>query len=824
VSCIDLTTGKSKTTEFISKSTDTNYALDELYKTINFYMPKEIILTSNNVIEYEFNYLVNYLEISKACVHNKIGILPQELQKTTYQEQLLRKIFPKHGLLSVFEYLDLERKPIATISYIYMLEFSYKHNENIIKNIPVPEIMFSENNQLLLSYNTCKQLNISDLTSFLCTCQTVIGKRSFKERILTPLTSPTQIEESYDKIQNFGNFYHETTKHLQDIYDLERLYRKLVLNRLHPADFIQIDQTLEAVLALSKIVDFKHISSVQSMIDTYKKTFDMTEIQKYHLDNISGSFFIKGNYPEIDELQSSLVKSKSFFEVLSNNIHLEYCKVDNNERDGYYLYITAKRWNDIKSELKDKKFKIYDYTVNFNNIIAKPISSSSNIVKLTDNNHMKTVNAEIVNILHNLSLKVLDTYQEFVNTLMNTYSSIIPEVIKYIADVDWYTSCAKNVSQYKYTRPVIDNQHNSKSYVNARDLRHPIIERLLTQTDYVPNDISLDTTNIGILLYGINSAGKSSISKAIGLCVIMAQAGMYVPCSSFTYWPYNEIFTRIPSGDDMLKGQSTFVVEVSELRNILKRATEHSLVIGDELASGTESVSALAIVSAGILQLYKRNTSFIFATHLHDLCNISHLKKLDKLAIYHLSVSYDGSKLIYDRKLKAGQGHTLYGLEVCKSLNLGDEFLEIANQVRQEIIDIAPKIHSDKQSRYNAGFYVDICSICSKQAKEVHHIQNQAAADKDGFIGNIHKNKLSNLMAVCEECHDKIHANKINVEGYKQTSDGIELKIIEEKESGKDANLTKQQIIELLANKISQKQICETLNISLYKLRKIIKN
>lgn len=816
VAIIDLTTGQSKITEFVSRPQDPTYALDELYKTLVFFTPKEVVLTSSHDLQMSFNDLVNYLDISLACVHNRLNSFPDVMTKVAYQEQFLRKVFPKHGILSVFEYVEMERMPLATLSYVYMLDFSYKHNSQTIQDITPPIKLFMDDSQLQLSYNSSKQLNVGQLISILNSCITAVGKRAFKDRILAPITSKSALEESYDKVALFESLYKDVCKILANIYDLERLYRKLVMKRLHPADFTQIDSTFEAIEHLSDLVSFEHINAIKDVIKQYRDVLDMQEIQKYHLDNITGSFFNANIHPEIDILQEQLTKLKSCFEVLANNI--ANSKVQYNDRDGYYIEITAKRWNDLKSELRDKKFKIYEHVVSFNDLVAKPVSSTSSALKITEPTLMRRLNNQIVEFTSQLQKEVLEKYQEFVSCLIQTHASTFREAIKYIIEVDWYSSCGRNVDQFKYVRPIIEDKYEGRSYLQAKQLRHPIIERVLTHIDYIPNDAELGTNeNIGMLLYGINSAGKSSISKALGLVVIMAQAGMFVPCSEFVFLPYTSLFTRIPSGDDMMKGQSTFVVEITELRNILKRATRNSLVIGDELASGTESVSALAIVSSGILDLYKKQASFVFATHLHDLPSISHIKSLPNLGIYHLSVKYnpDTQKLIYDRELKEGQGNTLYGLEVCKSLSLGEDFMHTANTIRQELLDAAPNVYGIKQSRYNAEFFIDVCSICQNQAHEVHHIQQQMLADKDGFIAHQHKNRLSNLVAVCQTCHDKIHNNEIRIESYKQTSDGIELLV------QTDADIAK-TIKELRSQNMTQKAICEQLQITTYKFRKLL--
>jgi DNA mismatch repair protein MutS len=199
----------------------------------------------------------------------------------------------------------------------------------------------------------------------------------------------------------------------------------------------------------------------------------------------------------------------------------------------------------------------------------------------------------------------------------------------------------------------------------------------------------------------------------------MAQAGMYVPAESVIYYPYNSIFTRITNNDDIYKGQSTFVVEMLEMRTILNLCNKNCLVIGDELCSGTESISAISLVASGIIQLSQRNCSFIFATHLHELSNINEIKELSNVKINHLNVIYDEktNKIIYDRKLKEGPGNTLYGLEVCKSLDLNEEFLRKANCIRQQLLNIPTNIVENRTSIYNTKVIVNECGVCNISKK-----------------------------------------------------------------------------------------------------------
>jgi DNA mismatch repair protein MutS len=332
-----------------------------------------------------------------------------------------------------------------------------------------------------------------------------------------------------------------------------------------------------------------------------------------------------------------------------------------------------------------------------------------------------------------------------------------------------------NIAQkYSYCKPEIIS-NNAKSFVEARELRHCLVEQINNNEIYVPNDISLGIDNTdGILLYGTNAVGKTTIIRALGISIILAQAGLYVPCSSFKYKPYKKIFTRIIGNDNIFKGLSTFEVEMSELRTILRMMDENSLILGDELCSGTETISAISIFVAGIQQLTQSKSSFIFATHLHEIVNYDEIVELTNVKLKHMEVKYDreNNMLIYDRKLREGSGNKLYGLEVCKSLDLPSDFLELANNIRLKYNPEDRSLLSLKQSHYNVEKIVGVCEKCGGKGSEVHHLQHQSDANDKGIIkkdGIFHKHHLANLMTLCEKCHNELHKTNVKQKRVKTT-------------------------------------------------------
>jgi DNA mismatch repair protein MutS len=208
------------------------------------------------------------------------------------------------------------------------------------------------------------------------------------------------------------------------------------------------------------------------------------------------------------------------------------------------------------------------------------------------------------------------------------------------------------------------------------------------------------------------------------------------------YRPYTAIYSRILGNDDLFKGLSTFAVEMSELRVILKMADANSLILGDEICSGTETESALSIFVAALGNLHTKNSSFIFATHFHEIVRYDEIKTLTNMALYHMAVVFDRAAdcLVYDRKLQPGSGNRMYGLEVCRSLYLDDEFLETAYKLRTKYFPENRGELSHTTAIYNAKKVRGLCEICRTElAEEIHHIAQQKDASANGFIGTFQK-------------------------------------------------------------------------------------
>ena len=338
--------------------------------------------------------------------------------------------------------------------------------------------------------------------------------------------------------------------------------------------------------------------------------------------------------------------------------------------------------------------------------------------------------------------------------------------------------------------PIIeDTTEESGSSFDIQDIRHPLVESIASRVSYVKHTVQLGTTKNkngqsknGWLVYGMNASGKSTLMKATGLCVLLAQAGCFVPARKMTLRPFQAVYTRILNQDNLFAGLSSFAVEMSELRDILRNANKYTLVLGDELCAGTESISAQALVASGIQWLSDRKAKFIFATHLHDLPTLLDTEKLG-VDVWHLHVDYDpvSKKLVYDRSLRPGSGSSMYGLEVARAMDLPFDFIEKALQNRHRILG-SSKLNEATTSNWNTNIVRKECEICKLQIiseLEVHHIQPRSLALKNGILPDgTHMNNQQNLIVICQKCHDEVHNDTIVIGSTKITSDGIERHII----------------------------------------------
>lgn len=813
-SAIDVTTGKCYYNEVHGTSEDKFYALDEVFNYMNMHRTNEVVVTfaDKNINQKE---VIDYLELKLKTFH--IGTF---IPKINYQNELFKNVFDVESLLTAIEHLDMERVPLSSQSLAILIDFVIGHDSNIVQKLSLP-IKLDVSKYIYLGNNALEQLNIIEtshnpsLIKLINNTSTAMGKRLLKERLTHPVKDSKELLRRFALSKELFDYHGPIENELANIYDIERLTRRIKLARLHP---FELNYLYDSLLSIKEVVAFMEnykfitppcsLAQLQMFIDSIESTFDLAISGKYMLKDVESNMVCDGINHEIDELNRQNEELYSKLELIKNHIlnllnakDSNFVSINRLDKEGFFLGLTKNRYNLVKEDLLNSHIIIEDDLLLFKDFNYKVQTTSVKIsCKLTDEISDKYV--------HNLR-KIIElnklVFKEKLNEFEKKFATLLEELVQFIAEVDLTVSNIKTAKKYNYVCPKIVKTKDDENFLELIDLRHPIIEANEEQGIYVPNDIILGELSLakdefkdnviiknsnpvnmfdnkmhGILLYGINSSGKSSLMKSIGIAVILAQAGFYVPAKSMRFSIFDSVFTRISGADNIAKGLSSFAVEMLELKNIFNRASKRSLILGDEISHSTETMSGLSIVASAILKLAKLESIFVFATHLHQLPEIKEIENLKNIISLHLSVMYqdEEDKLIFDRKLKHGSGSSMYGLEYAKSLHMDREFLSVANDIRKRLTDDYDKVErltQKKTSKYNKDVFASSCVICGRACDDVHHIKEQARANKDGFIGHVNQNHKYNLIPLCKLHHKMVHEGKVNINGFVATSKGLEL-------------------------------------------------
>ena len=772
--------------------------------------------------------------------NNLSTIRTKNCEKQTYQREILNKFY-KIEYFDVF-FQNFNENNIACQSFCFLLDFVYQHNPHLVNKISEP-VFENCTDRLVLANHSLKQLNVIDdnnysgkyssVSKMLNECLTPMGKRKFLYNFLNPTTNVEYLQREYNITEHMiinDSEYHTFLKQkLSEIKDISKWERQIFLKKISPKSFTTLynnilvirdiydkiiqDNVLTEYLAtyesnINNIKDFCNLllNFIDANIDI-ELAKDIEQIQQFEtnfikktvdIDLDSKTETIKESEDKLESIRvyfSSLIENKEKKGKVKTN---DFVKIHETEKNNFSLVCTNRRCKLLEEALPVSKtfvnlqynssytnqVKNFEFKICKNDVEFHKQSAANNFITDEQINRLckniSVIKVSLKEIITNVFYKFVDKFGEF--------KSQIESIINFVTLVDIVYSKALIAQKYNYCKPQIVQA--KKSFISAKNLRHCLIEHLQTNELYVTNDITIGKEKEkekgvdGILLYGTNAVGKTSFIRSLGISLIMAQSGLFVPCSEFIYMPYNYIFTRILGNDNIFKGLSTFAVEMSELRTILRLADKNSLVLGDELCSGTENTSAVSIFVAGIQKLYQTKSSFIFATHLHEIVNYEEITSLESVVLKHMAVIYDKEKdlLVYDRKLKDGPGNNMYGLEVCKSLKLPQDFLNAAFNIRMKYHPEEGSMLSLKSSHFNSKKVMNLCEKCNKNTgKEVHHLQHQNEANENGIINKdgkvFHKNNVANLITLCEDCHNEIH--KKNVQHIKvKTTKGFVLQEI----------------------------------------------
>jgi len=493
--------------------------------------------------------------------------------------------------------------------------------------------------------------------------KTAMGSRMLKNMIENPLINKEEIEKRYDTIDILLKEFikkEDLCTALYEVYDLERLSGKVAFGSANARDLLQLKASLKVLPEIKQILtDINFNKNIEDLNELYELLED--SIYENPPLSIKEGYLIKEGFnQELDELKDLRKGGKDFVarfeEEEKERTGIKTLKVGFNRVFGYYIEVSKGSTNLIKEEYGYERRQTL---ANCERYISPILKEKEALI----------LNAEekIIELEYDIFVKIRDKIKEYIPRLQN--------ISKVISEIDVMQSFATISEENNYIRPTL----NKENIIELKNNRHPVVEKVI-ETEYVPNDIVMDKDTNILLITGPNMAGKSTYMRELAITVIMAQIGCFVPASSANLPIFDAIFTRIGASDDLVSGESTFMVEMKEAANAINNATVNSLILFDELGRGTATFDGMSLAQS-IIEYINKNIKCktLFSTHYHELTDLD--KTLKGLKNVHVSAVEENGNITFLHKIKEGSIDKSYGIHVARLANLPTTLIERASNI-----------------------------------------------------------------------------------------------------------------------------------------------
>ncbi len=623
-----------------------NHDTDTLINTILSLSLNEIVFKS------DFNkYVVDTLR-NKCRLNVSISdyICNTDEYKYIYDNVLdERYIICINHLLSYL--IDTQKRSLTHLQKVNIIENIYLNiDANSIRNLELVE-------SLRLKSRNYSLLWLLDKT------KTAMGSRMLKNWILNPLTNIEEINKRYDIISTLETEFilkEELKNYLNEVYDLERLCGRISYGNTNARDLIQLKNSLKVLPDINKILtDLKFYKNIETLDDLYS-LLDKSIDDDAPITIKEGGIIKRGYNLELDSLKDNSKSGKDFVVNMESEERertgIKNLKVGYNKIFGYYIEVSKGNIPLIKDE----------YNYERKQTLA---NCERYVTPLLKEKEAMILGAEekIINLEYNLFIEIRD--------IVKNYISRIQVIAKTIAEIDVLQSLACVAEENNYVRPIISD----KRIIDIKGSRHPVVEKVLN-TEYVDNDIYMDEKTNILMITGPNMAGKSTYERELVITSIMAQMGSFVPAKSCIIPIFDKVFTRIGASDDLVSGDSTFMVEMKEANIALLNATKNSLIIFDELGRGTATYDGLSIAQSIIEYIHDNiGCKTLFSTHYHELTKLD--KHFSGIKNVHVAIKEENGNITFMHKVKDGPVDKSYGIHVAKLANLPSKVINRANEI-----------------------------------------------------------------------------------------------------------------------------------------------
>ena len=666
ISSADITTGDYYVTEVDSE----RKLLDE----VNKYQPTEIICNEA--------FYISGIDIDD--MKNRMGIVVYSLDAWYFSDETAQMTLKDHFKVRDLEGLGLADYDSGVIAAGALLKYLYETQKTTLSNL-VAIHPYTTGKFMIIDSSTRRNLELVEtlrekqkrgsLLWVLDKTRTAMGARTLRSFVEQPLIERAEIEERYDAIDEFNTnaiTREEIREYLNPVYDLERLITRVTYQTANPRDLIAFRNSIHMLPPIKTLMsDFQSplLKRLYEQLDTLDELYELIErsiAEEPPLTLHDGGILKEGYNEEVDRLRKAKTDGKSWLADLEakerEKTGIKNLKIKYNKVFGYYLEVT----NSFKDLVPDY-FTRKQTLANAERFITPELKELEDVILGAED--------KLIVLEYELFREVRQKVADEVVRIQKT--------AKAVAQIDVFASLATVAEQNNYCRPKL----NEKGLIDIKDGRHPVVERMIQNEMFVANDTYLDNgSNRVSIITGPNMAGKSTYMRQSALIVLMAQIGSFVPAKSAKIGIVDRIFTRVGASDDLASGQSTFMVEMSEVANILRNATSNSLLILDEIGRGTSTFDGLSIAWAVVEHISNPRllgAKTLFATHYHELTELE--GKLNSVNNYCIAVKEKGDDIVFLRKIVKGGADKSYGIQVAKLAGVPDNVIERAKEIVEEL-------------------------------------------------------------------------------------------------------------------------------------------
>lgn len=677
ISVADVTTGDYYLTEVED--------IRKLQDEINKYAPSELICNEQ--------FFVSGYDIED--LKNRFHVSVYSLDPHYFDEDTCRKVLLKHFHVTTLSGLGIEDFPTGLIAAGALLQYLYETQKTSLAHF-THLYPYLTSKYMLLDSSTRRNLELTEtlrekqkrgsLLGVLDRTKTAMGGRLLRKYIEQPLIDKEKIEANLDTVEVLGKNSvdrDEIREYLNTIYDMERLLGKISYKTANPRDLIAFRNSLSMLPAIKTLLegfDTRVLNDIRERLDTLEDIYHLIEdaiVDEPPIAIREGGIIKEGFHETIDSLRRAKTDGKNWLAALEEedrertgikNLRIKYNKVF-----GYYFEVTNS-YKDLVPE---------DY-------IRK--QTLANAERYTTP-RLKELEDSILNAEDKLYALEYDLFCEIRDAIFAEIERI-QKTARAIAKLDVFASLSYVAERNHYVRPIL----NEKGIIDIKEGRHPVVEQMIQNDMFIANDTYLDNQKHCIsIITGPNMAGKSTYMRQTALIVLMAQIGSFIPAKKANIGVVDRIFTRVGASDDLASGQSTFMVEMNEVANILRNATPNSLLVLDEIGRGTSTFDGLSIAWAVIEHISNRKilgAKTLFATHYHELTELE--GKMDNVNNYCIAVKEKGDDIVFLRKIIKGGADKSYGIQVAKLAGVPDMVIDRAKEIVEQLSDndITEKIHN----------------------------------------------------------------------------------------------------------------------------------